>query len=200
MTKAWRRSRPPRTSSSSSSSPAPSCPSRARLGLGPGDLAEGVVVGLVQAPAEQLQPLGDQRLLDRSAGLLGGLGVAERKATATRATRGTRRRGGPAAGLAEIGRVLRPDARALIWDFRPGVRSHPFGPRHAMALAMALAVQPHPAGRAGPRRWVTLVASPVACNGGHSGTGPPPTGCQQEPAANSWSHHGRAVSSRQGRR
>src|SRR5512132_4312580 len=61
----------------------PSCPSRARLGLGPGDLAEGVVVGLVQAPAEQLQPLGDQRLLDRSAGLLGGLGVAERKATAT---------------------------------------------------------------------------------------------------------------------
>jgi SAM-dependent methyltransferase len=37
----------------------------------------------------------------------------------------------PAAGLAEIGRVLRPDARALIWDFRPGRRPHPFGPRHA---------------------------------------------------------------------
>jgi hypothetical protein len=37
----------------------------------------------------------------------------------------------PTAGLAEIGRVLRPDARALIWDFRPGVRPHPFGPRHA---------------------------------------------------------------------
>ncbi len=28
-----------------------------------------------------------------------------------------------AAGLAEIGRVLRPGARALVWDFRPGVRS-----------------------------------------------------------------------------
>ena len=26
----------------------------------------------------------------------------------------------PTAGLAEIDRVLRPDARALIWDFRPG--------------------------------------------------------------------------------
>jgi SAM-dependent methyltransferase len=37
----------------------------------------------------------------------------------------------PTAGLAEIGRVLRPRARALIWDFRPGVRPHPFGPRHA---------------------------------------------------------------------
>jgi SAM-dependent methyltransferase len=37
----------------------------------------------------------------------------------------------PAAGLAEIGRVLRPGARALVWDFRPGVRPHLVGPRHA---------------------------------------------------------------------
>jgi SAM-dependent methyltransferase len=37
----------------------------------------------------------------------------------------------PAAGLAEIGRVLRPDARALIWDLRPGSGPHLFGPRHA---------------------------------------------------------------------
>jgi SAM-dependent methyltransferase len=37
----------------------------------------------------------------------------------------------PTAGLGEIGRVLRPSGQALIWDFRPGVRPHPFGPRHA---------------------------------------------------------------------
>jgi SAM-dependent methyltransferase len=37
----------------------------------------------------------------------------------------------PAAGLTEIGRVLRPGARALIWDFRPSGRPHLFGPRHA---------------------------------------------------------------------
>jgi ubiquinone/menaquinone biosynthesis C-methylase UbiE len=37
----------------------------------------------------------------------------------------------PTAGLAEVGRVLRPGARGLVWDFRPGVRPHLFGPRHA---------------------------------------------------------------------
>jgi SAM-dependent methyltransferase len=37
----------------------------------------------------------------------------------------------PTAGLGEIGRVLRPGARALVWDFRPGARPHLFGPRHA---------------------------------------------------------------------
>jgi SAM-dependent methyltransferase len=35
----------------------------------------------------------------------------------------------PAAGLAEISRVLRPEGRALIWDLRPGSRI-PMGPGH----------------------------------------------------------------------
>jgi SAM-dependent methyltransferase len=36
----------------------------------------------------------------------------------------------PSGGLAEIGRVLRSGAPALIWDFRPGAGPHLFGPRH----------------------------------------------------------------------
>ncbi len=37
----------------------------------------------------------------------------------------------PAAGLAEIGRVLRPGGRALIWDVKPDGIPLPIGPRHA---------------------------------------------------------------------
>jgi ubiquinone/menaquinone biosynthesis C-methylase UbiE len=56
----------------------------------------------------------------------------------------------PTAGLAEIGRVLRPGARALIWDFRPGVRLHPFGPEHAHL--------PDPAEHA-RRAWLRVVSA-----------------------------------------
>lgn len=37
----------------------------------------------------------------------------------------------PNAGMTEIGRVLSPAGRALVWDFRPGARPHLIGPRHA---------------------------------------------------------------------
>lgn len=37
----------------------------------------------------------------------------------------------PATGIAEIGRVLRPGGRALIWEIKPGGIPLPFGPRHA---------------------------------------------------------------------
>jgi ubiquinone/menaquinone biosynthesis C-methylase UbiE len=61
----------------------------------------------------------------------------------------------PAAGLAEIARVLRPGTRALVWDFRPGVRPHPFGPRHAHIPDPVQHLQGAPLQlvRATPWRW-----------------------------------------------
>jgi len=56
----------------------------------------------------------------------------------------------PAAGLAEIGRVLRPGGRALVWDFRPGTvplhRHVPDPVQHARGAPLRVA-------SAAPWRW-----------------------------------------------
>jgi ubiquinone/menaquinone biosynthesis C-methylase UbiE len=79
----------------------------------------------------------------------------------------------PAAGLAEIGRVLRPGARALVWDFRPGLPLHPHLPdpvehKHGSPLRVVSAT---------PWRWpcrfkLTQRIELVRADGspGHSGT------------------------------
>jgi SAM-dependent methyltransferase len=56
----------------------------------------------------------------------------------------------PQAGLEEIARVLRPGAKALIWDF-PSDRPHPFAPRHERVA------NPFANGGAGPLTTVSAV-------------------------------------------
>jgi SAM-dependent methyltransferase len=88
----------------------------------------------------------------------------------------------PTAGLAEIGRVLGPGARALIWDFRPGSRPPLLGRRHGHIpdpAEHARGSQLHVVSST-PWRWpwrfslaqrIELVrddASPVACAGTRS--------------------------------
>jgi SAM-dependent methyltransferase len=73
----------------------------------------------------------DQRRPSLLVGDVAALAFPDRSFDLVVSTLSMHHRADPTAGLAEIGRVLRPGARALIWDFRPGVRPHPFGPRHA---------------------------------------------------------------------
>jgi SAM-dependent methyltransferase len=74
---------------------------------------------------------GDQRRPEFLVGDVAALAFPDRSFDLVVSTLSMHHWADPAAALAEIGRVLRPGARALIWDLRPGVRPHLFGPRHA---------------------------------------------------------------------
>jgi SAM-dependent methyltransferase len=74
---------------------------------------------------------GDQRRPEFLVGDVAALAFPDRSFDLVVSTLSMHHWADPAAGLAEIGRVLRPGALALIWDLRPGVRPHLFGPRHA---------------------------------------------------------------------
>jgi SAM-dependent methyltransferase len=75
--------------------------------------------------------LGDQRRPSFLVGDVASLAFADGSCDLVVSTLSMHHWADPTAGLAEIGRVLRPGGRALVWDFRPGVWPHPFGPRHA---------------------------------------------------------------------
>jgi SAM-dependent methyltransferase len=115
------------------------------VGCGPGRLATGLahhgleVTGLdldpamiarARANANRLEN-GDGRRPEFLVGDVAALAFPDQSFDLVVSTLSMHHWADPEAGLAEIGRVLRPGARALIWDFRPGVRPHPFGPRHA---------------------------------------------------------------------
>src|SRR5262249_60382066 len=115
-------------------------PARARVlevGCGPGRLAirlarqHGLdVTGLdldpamiQRARANAAHPgNGDQRWPSFLVGDVAALAFPDRSFDLVVSTLSMHHWADPAAGLAEIGRVLRPGGRALIWDFRPGAR------------------------------------------------------------------------------
>jgi SAM-dependent methyltransferase len=74
---------------------------------------------------------GDQRRPEFLVGDVAALACPDRSFDLVVSTLSMHHWADPTTGLAEIGRVLRLGARALVWDFQPGVRPHPFGPRHA---------------------------------------------------------------------
>ena len=89
-----------------------------------------VMIARAQANADR-PGNGDQRRPSFLVGDVASLAFPDRSFDLVVSTLSMHHWADPATGLAEIGRVLRPGARALIWDFRPGGRPHLFGPRHA---------------------------------------------------------------------
>jgi ubiquinone/menaquinone biosynthesis C-methylase UbiE len=117
----------------------------AGLDLDPAMIARG------QANADRLGNGGDQRRPSFLVGDVAALAFPDESCDLVVSTLSMHHWADPTAGLAEIGRVLRPGARALVWDFRPGVRpfhAHdlpdPVDPARVTALRVASAT---------PWRW-----------------------------------------------
>jgi SAM-dependent methyltransferase len=89
-----------------------------------------VMIARAQANADR-PGNGDQRRPSFLVGDVASLAFPDRSFDLVVSTLSMHHWADPATGLVEIGRVLRPGVRALIWDFRPGGRPHLFGPRHA---------------------------------------------------------------------
>jgi SAM-dependent methyltransferase len=108
---------------------------------------------IARARANTGRPVtGDQRRPEFLIGDVAALAFPDRSFDLVVSTLSMHHWADPAAALAEIGRVLRPGARALIWDLRPGVRPHLFGPRHALI--------PDPVDHTGGSRLRVVKATP----------------------------------------
>ena len=104
----------------------------ARLGFEVAGLdLDPAMIARAQANADRLGNGGDQRRPSFLVGDVAAVAFPDESCDLVVSTLSMHHWADPTAGLAEIGRVLRPGARALIWDFRPGGRPHLFGPRHA---------------------------------------------------------------------
>ena len=104
----------------------------ARLGFEVAGLdLDPAMIARAQANADRLGNGGDQRRPSFLVGDVAAVAFPDESCDLVVSTLSMHHWADPTAGLAEIGRVLRPGARALNMDIRPRGRPHLLGPRHA---------------------------------------------------------------------